>query len=366
MDRTLLAMAVLFLALGYNSRAHGEDQAEIVELIKQLDAEEFTAREAASLRLIEIGPPALPLLKAATASDQNAETRLRAADALVAIDRKLILERPAELEEIIRTAIPAEGDLNVERLDALLDRVATVIRDNTELDFKLPVAVARLPRQPMVVGSQRGVLATLDFGRIITARDCVIVARSAVDISTAQNCIVIARDFVNVRSVKNSLIICGGDIHATRTDGGVLLAGNAIETAGAANQSVLGAGRRVQSVGDVDIFLKTVPTALNPATDAPQQPVPCDDLILDFPAPGLPLANLLKPTTITTLDGGFVLFRLRDGEGEFVARTGKDLTFPGSGEAIPGLEGWQLTYCSTGFAVFTRGAESTVVFVAKR
>jgi hypothetical protein len=364
MGRCCVALAALFLVVVSASHGRSEDPSRIDELIKQLDAEDFKVREAASQQLVEIGLPALPKLEAAKASDQNAETRLRAADAIRAIDRKLIHERPAALAEIIQTAFPTEGDVDTERLDVLLARLVEVISEDTELKFKLPVGASNLPKSSVVAGSQRGVIATLEFGKVLTSTSSVIIARSAVDLSTATNSIIIARDYVNVRTVNNSLIICGGDIKAARTNGSVLLAGNAIETTTSTNPSVLAAGRRVQTVGVTsDIFLKTVPAGDNPATDDPRKAVPCDQLILDFPELALPLTKLLKPTSIFTLEGGVVLFRREGGDGEYVARLGKDLVAP-DGQPFPELKGWQLAYCAAGFAVFKRGEESTVVFIS--
>jgi hypothetical protein len=76
--RYLLALTLFLLP--------AQDDAKILELIRQLDASSVEERDAAYEQLVKIGAGALAALKKAAESDSSAEVRSRAAEAVRAID----------------------------------------------------------------------------------------------------------------------------------------------------------------------------------------------------------------------------------------------------------------------------------------
>src|SRR4051794_21832606 len=64
------------------------DEKEVERLVKQLGHDDFDKREEATMRLKEIGEPALVALVKAKSSD-DAEVRRRAEEILLVIDKKL-------------------------------------------------------------------------------------------------------------------------------------------------------------------------------------------------------------------------------------------------------------------------------------
>ena len=66
-------------------------------------------------------------------------------------------------------------------------------------------------------------------------------------------------------------------------------------------------------------------------------------------------------TTTTTAKDAFILFRRKGGDGEYVARTGREINFP-DGKPIPELAGWKLLYCGRrGYAIFEKEDEQVMV-----
>jgi uncharacterized protein (TIGR03067 family) len=79
----------------------GADAERVATLIKQLGADEFAQREAASKELEAIGEPALAPLREAAKSGRDAEVRLRAAQIIKAIAvRTAKLESDKELAKL--------------------------------------------------------------------------------------------------------------------------------------------------------------------------------------------------------------------------------------------------------------------------
>ncbi|MBI2933071.1 MAG: HEAT repeat domain-containing protein [Planctomycetes bacterium] len=127
MTCTALASLCCLLALP----APGQEDATLRELIRKLDDADFQTREDAFHELVRLGAKALPLLKEAADTSDSTEVKLRAADAIRAIDLAVkvagvyrephritadFVETPLAqaLEEIARQAgVRVEGAANV-------------------------------------------------------------------------------------------------------------------------------------------------------------------------------------------------------------------------------------------------------------
>src|SRR5690349_13932156 len=101
MCRTAVVLGCWFIALG-NMAAAAEPQPErIAELVKQLDAEDFNEREAATKELQAIGEPAQAAVGAAAKDSKSAEVRLRAGRVLKEIQREIGRRNPLKIADII-------------------------------------------------------------------------------------------------------------------------------------------------------------------------------------------------------------------------------------------------------------------------
>ena len=90
MSRLLLSTSwLLILALPASSEPPTKAKpAEVERLIRQLDSERFSERQAASKALKDIGEPALEALRKASSTKDDAEVRRRAQDLVRAIERR--------------------------------------------------------------------------------------------------------------------------------------------------------------------------------------------------------------------------------------------------------------------------------------
>jgi hypothetical protein len=91
----VIVAAVLFLPAGLRGddtarpASEAADRDRIDRLIRQLGSDEFSQRDGASRQLEKIGPPAVEALRAAAASNKDAEVRRRAADIVAVIENTL-------------------------------------------------------------------------------------------------------------------------------------------------------------------------------------------------------------------------------------------------------------------------------------
>jgi uncharacterized protein (TIGR03067 family) len=72
-----------------SSNADAARDERIAPLVRELGADEFTRRQAASQELVNIGEPALVLLRKAEASDPDPEIRWRAAEAVRTVNERI-------------------------------------------------------------------------------------------------------------------------------------------------------------------------------------------------------------------------------------------------------------------------------------
>jgi len=136
----LLAMlCTADLASGDEPAKLGSTPQQIDQLIRKLDNESFRAREAAQSKLLAIGSPALPALKAAAGS-KSPEVRLRARAIVAALQRVMVQQAftrlarqtddaKIDLEEgmwLIATLVDPAADR--QKIDKQLDRLAARVQ----------------------------------------------------------------------------------------------------------------------------------------------------------------------------------------------------------------------------------------------
>ncbi|MCH8922926.1 MAG: hypothetical protein IIA67_07235, partial [Planctomycetes bacterium] len=144
-DSAVIAVVVLLWIIapapvnGYEPAEVNSTPQQIDQLIRKLDDESFRAREAAQSKLLAIGSPAFPALRAAAAS-KSPEVRLRARAIVAALQRVMVQQAftrlagqtddaKIDLEEgmwLIATLVDPAADR--QKIDKQLDRLAARVQ----------------------------------------------------------------------------------------------------------------------------------------------------------------------------------------------------------------------------------------------
>jgi hypothetical protein len=364
----MLSIAALLTAANVAAaqppEAPGQDksqQASVGRLIADLDSNEFKVRDDATKALIKLGPPALDALRQALENAPSAEVRLR-------------------LKKVVEEIEIWGGDNSELQLSELLDRVSIVAKDDWKKpgyrDQRLEVLLARwlrvlgqaaekpVPAPPLTFAgltpstgdrsARNSLIVVGDADRVSFAQDSIILATGVVDVSSARNCLIVARLGATVSSCHDSVVVAGVSLNASITRNSVLVSGHYLN-ASITHGAILAAGAPVDcGIPENVTFVNTAPLRDRPERGSRSVRIP--RLVLSDPDRKQPLAEAL---TLTHLGSGLALFRLPDGTGEYVARTGQAIAQPG-GREIETLRGWQLRYVSGRVAVFAKGDETSV------
>ncbi len=347
--------------------------AEIAKLIQQLNAEDFKLREQATSELVEAGLSALAPLEAVLAEKESPpETKMRAEQVLKVLRLEVLRQNPIKLADVLKQArLVNQGKGDPEALTATLEQLVTLISADTKMEYKLPVGFKDLTELPVqgTLTSEANRLLKLDTGRIISIKDSIILAETAVTVSSPQNCIIIAGVSASVTSPRNCLIIAGRnvDLSASSRNLNYVLSGGSISGT-IVRDCVLGAA------GDVTLSAPDNVTVINSTQDpdireklSTRVPnyVESPGVQLKLPVSENSLEDKIKITLALTTGEPIALFRRKDGDGEYVARANQDILFP-DGKPMPELAGWKLVYCGVPrggqpFAVFRKDEETAVV-----
>lgn len=368
MRKTCRRWACVLVAVGSLTvawRGQAEETPErIAWLIKQLDADAFEEREQATAELGAIGEPAQAALEKAGRESKSAEVRTRAAGLLKALALARTRKNPLKLTDFFAEAKRAsEGQPNAERLDALVARLIEILaRESDRNDLRPPVLANDLnageskglisnallaQKCGRIAMAENSVVLFGTAGAVGNAKNCIVIAPLAIEVSVAENCIVLGGSTTQVNIARGSIVLSSGQLFGSVGDNSFLGAGGEVRVRGLRKAMVIGA-RAVELPGVIGPDDST--TLQVPALDLRQQ-LTFDD----------PLRDKLE---ITYLGGsstsGFLLFKLPDGSGEYVARAGQEIRSP-QGQPLAGLEGWKLSFCSGRIAVFEKGDEVSVM-----
>jgi hypothetical protein len=344
--------------------------AEIAKLVQQLDAEKFAEREAAREALVKIGQPARAAVEAATKDDKaSAELKLRAAEVLKKLEVEEIRAGAVSIAALVEQARLANRDkLDQAKLEAMLEKLAQVWSAVSDTPQTLPIKF----KDAGAIGdpdrtSARNAVVKLKSGRVSFVEKSIILAETSVDISSARDSIIIAGISASVSSPRNCIIIAGYDLDASIAENSLMLCGGSL-SGSIVKKSVLGApqGATVSS-GESLIYLNS-PDPLRAERFDEARPeraskrARSDAIVLEMPEPKNDLAELMTLTLAMTNREPIVLFRRKDGDGEYVARANQELKFP-DGKPIPELAGWKLIYCGgrRSYAVFEKGDQQVML-----
>jgi hypothetical protein len=345
------------------------DLERITTLIRDLDANEYAAREAASAELLKLGEPAVPAINAALRNSPSAEVRTRAErlvrEIIVWGDSPHELSLPQILDQVKRATrakdpakVCADG-----KLEKLLDCWVRVLGQTSgQTGILSPVRIGDLK---YAAYEQRGEdggewhdsLLILRRGRLKSAARCVILADELVEIDHAQDCIIVTRSAAKLDHCGNSVVIAGQLIQATGAYGSILVAGSVVDLSNASD-SVVAAADEVTAQ-----FVSNV-TAVNSRISRTVQQTEIRDVRLpelSFAKPEAknPLAERVH--LIETLWEGDPVARVRTKGGtDQIVKYGRAIVGPGGGP-VPELRGWTLCFANRGVAIFTDGDDCAVL-----
>lgn len=330
---------------------------EINGFIKQLDADDFAAREQATEALIKLGEQVEASIKKVAAESTSAEARERAERVLLAIERERLQRNALNLDTVYQLARAiCEQKAKPADLDPMIDKILAEITSASKGEpIKVPVRASNSTLRPGPTAEPNSLFVG-DTTTTTALRNSVAVFDLGGQCSSVTNSIIVAWGVVDVSSCSNSIIIAGADVSVTSARNSVILSGGRIDV-NSCQKSVLGSGETLRATfprdGTIVVNTKFEPGALDTAAlvDVP-------GLILrDKPLMDRLLDDKLQ---VTYLSNAFMLFRLAEQPGEYVVRTGNELLDP-LGKPLREVEGWQLLRASPRFALLKKGDERTFV-----
>lgn len=330
--------------------------AEITGLIKQLDADDFAAREQATEALIKLGEQVEEAIQRIASETKSAEVKERAERVLASIDRERLQRNALKLDTVYLLARAiCEDKAKATDLDPMIDKILAEIAAAAKSDaLKMPTRAANCTPRPGPTAEPRSLFVG-DTTNTTSLRDSVAVFDVGGQCSSVQNSIIIAWGVVDVASCVNSIIIAGADVSVTNARNSIVLAGGRIDM-NSCQKTVLGCGESLRVTfpqeGCVVVNTKFEP----PAAPAMPTLVEVPGLVLrDKPLMPRLLDDKLQATY---LSNAFMLFRLPGQSGEYVVRTGNELLDP-NGKPLPELDGWKVLRLSSRFAMLKNGDQRT-------
>lgn len=354
-------------------RPEQPDSKRISQLIRELDADTFSAREEASAALSKLGESAEASLVEELKSARSREVEQRATALLKAIRLERIARNAVRLEDLLEAArLSNQAKLDTDALEAKLQRLVDVLAQATDTKPALPVRFSEVAIQPPSDTSATKALVLGESVSITFARQSVIIADTAVQVTHATNCIIIARYVVELSHSDNCLIIAGR-VLGTSIDSKSMLLSGATCNVNIANDSIVAAP-------DVQVGIPKSVQFVNcgagaAAANHPARPndksslVETPGIVLNLPQRADPLAD--KVTITFSMhgprkpDSGFVLLKRAGQGGEYVVRVGNEPKSP-DGLELPDLKGWTLRYAGRQFAVFGNGQQESCLSVSPR
>jgi hypothetical protein len=375
MVATIAALLAMGRAVAEPSKSpatenHADDQ-RIAALVRDLDANEYAVREAASDDLLKIGEPAIPAIKDALQLPPSLEVRSRC-ERLV---RTIILwgDMPHELSlpSLMKFAktVGASKDPEAACRDANLDKlvecwVRVLGQVSGQQDCRPPVRLGDVKSAPVEVhnGSspdRSNSLLVVNRGHLGTLDRCMIFAEGPIDIDVARDCVIIGRSVVNVDHCQNCVIIAGFLVDGSQASSSFLVGGAQVHFAQATG-SVVAAGL------DLSIELAVHVVLVNSRLEGECQQVqvtnaPLPELRLSDIAAANPMRDRVR--LIDTLWEGDIVAKIRvDGGSERTIHPGDSITGV-DGKPISGLEHWKLAFANRGAALFVNDKDFAVLRV---
>ena len=364
----LAVIALVAFATAGAARADGESspeaESEVLnarqierarQLIGRLDGDSVIAVRSALESLQAYGEPVLGELNQALAKSENPKAQGRLRKIIEAIEIEAIDKNAVHLDAILDQVRKANRkNLNKEHLEALLDQLIIALQIAKEDDtLKLPVRFSDVKKNGKR-GNGHNQLIIEPNVDIRMVHNSIVLADSVAKIGMAQNSIIIARVATKISSARNCVIITGLVSEMTHIDKCVALAGVSVHVSRASG-SMIGATEPVKiSMGNNGTVLINATPDQRAGRHGDVKGVIARGLVLRDKKIENPLKDTLTLTHASALDGGLALFRLKDGSGEYVARTDKEI-LRADGTPLAELAGWKLSYTGKGFVIFGDG-----------
>jgi hypothetical protein len=206
----------------------------------------------------------------------------------------------------------------------------------------------------------RSIILADGNARVSFANDCVIIARGAAYVAHGRGNVIIAGHFVHVshdgqrQPVRNAAgqgFVRGanGMPQMEVSAGGVIVCGGVIDVSHA-NGTVLAAGKalRVSHANGCTFVNQPADAAISRQTDSREAAAPALRVVL----PPHPLGERVRMDWLTPQKGAVIRFQDR----RYVADVGKPITDE-AGQPVAALQGWTLSFCDQGYALFTDGRD---------
>lgn len=328
-------------------------------MIKRLDGESVTVVRSAFETLQGMGEPVLEELEQALATSENAKMQDRLRQIIEAIKIDSINNHAVHLDMILEEVRRANRDqVNEDKLEALLERLTLAIQAGTEDDsWEMPVHFGDVTQRktPQNARGRHGnnQLVVEKKVEMSIVQNSIVLSDSTVQISSARDSIIVARVATRISSARNCIIISGVASETSSLDGCICLAGVSNHVS-SATRSVLGSSEPVQiSSGRTGTLLMNQKPDQRAVRRGVQGVVVGGVVLRDKEAKN-PLEGIMTVTHVHIGDGGLALFRLKDGTGEYVARTDQEIRHP-DGKPVEELADWKLRFTGRNFVVFGDG-----------
>ncbi len=368
-----LPALVALLAIGRASAAPSApskqiDEERIAALVRNLDANQYAIREAASEELLRVGEPALPAIKAALATSPSLEVKNRCERLVLRIIPWGDLPHELSLERLMKVVKDVNGANDPVRacrdwkLESLLDCWVRFLGQVSELpkcqppvqlsDVRLAVGT---PRDGETIDQATDSLIVVKRGQIRSATRCIILAEEPIEIESAQDCIIISRSVAKVDRCQNSAVLAQCLVDSLEASRSILIAGGqvGVESAG---DSIVAAGSELWAKSRRNLVV------VNPSDDRSSRQgerslvgareVRCPELRLVESAKKNPMAERIRLLETLWQGNAVARIRLNDGK-ERTLRCGENIAAP-DGKPIAGLERWRLVFANRGVAVFAK------------
>lgn len=332
-----------------------QQQARVTKLIGRLQADSVTTVRTAFESLRRMGDTIVPELDRVYAASPDEKLKDRILHLIDSIKVDAIQNNAVRLETILdEVGRATRGDMNAEKLEALLDRLVKALQVATDEDtLELPVRFGDVGSGEIQHGRARNQLIVESKVNVGTIQNSIVLADTVANINRAHNCIIIARIAANVRDAQNCIVLTGAVAETRSVTKCVVLSQVAVQPS-IVRDSMLGASEPIalSSVDASTVLINTRPDER--AARRGVRGVVAEGLVIHDEKTINPLAEKVTITLATAEDGGVALFRLSNGSGEYVARVDQDIHGP-NGAAVAELAGWKLQYAGKGFVVFGDG-----------
>lgn len=191
-------------------------EAELQKWIGELAHDEVEVREAATKALIESGARAIPAVKEALKSADDAEKKARLEHILSEID-------PPACAQLLTKALALGGATKVKEgqkaVWEMLDQVAEICGDESgqKIGAKLMEGM-NIRSLPWQIGKgvkeeriKHQILVADGNVEVTETTGCVILASGDVKIEKSSGCVVITRGAVEIQKISGGLVLAGGD-----------------------------------------------------------------------------------------------------------------------------------------------------------